>query len=159
MALDELLHVVSHIFILVSEEVLIGHGLPGDGSVLAAFLVVDDQHLILVDFLLDQEEDPQCGLRVVPVGEHPEHVSVLEPDVFELVLVGVVVVVDVLQLNLLDTRHVGVELFKLPPCLDVGRVATREVELYLSLIRGQLLEGAVGYLQLDDLFIENVVLI
>jgi hypothetical protein len=95
----------------------------------------------------------------VPVGEHSEHISVLEPDIFELVLVGVVVVVDVLQLDLLDARHVGVELFKLPSRLNVSRVTTREVKLYLSLVGGQLLESAVGYLQLDDLLVQNVVLI
>jgi len=79
----------------------------------------------------------------VPICEDAEHILVLKFDVFQLVLVGVVVFVDMLHLDLLDGCHMTVEIFELSSGLDVGRIARSQVEFDLSFIGSQLLEGSV----------------
>lgn len=79
----------------------------------------------------------------MPICEDAEHILVLKFDVFQLVLVGVVVFVDMLHLDLLDGCHMTVEIFELSSGLDVGRIARSQVEFDLSFIGSQLLEGSV----------------
>lgn len=79
----------------------------------------------------------------MPICENAKHILVLKFDVFQLVLVGVVVFVDMLHFDLLDGRHMAVEIFELSSGLDVGRIARSQVEFDLSFIGSQLLEGSV----------------